>query len=147
MFKPAALALGLLTVLMVVSGSRSFAVVATTTVSTDQIPAKVWGNLHAEKLLPLKQSTSLKKTAIEGKSVKSPTRPPALSREQQENQRIKTACQREFDDRYRFGSNERSVGILDNSSTTKTGSTFGFNSLSSYHQSTYTSDCNFSGKF
>jgi hypothetical protein len=147
MLKFSALALGVFTVLIVAPSSQFAAGASKPTISSDPTQLKVQGNLQAEKLAPLKQSTSLKKMAIEGKSVKSPTRPPALSLEQQESQRIKTACQREFDDRHRFGSNERSIGILDNSSNAKTGSNFGFNSLSSYNQSTYTSDCNFSGKF
>jgi hypothetical protein len=141
MFKPAALALGLLTVLMVVSGSRSSAKAATIIVPTDRVQSRIQGNLYAEKLIPIKQSTSLRKTAIEGTSAQSTNRQPVLSPEQQKSQRIKTACQQEYDDRNRFGSNERSVGIFDNSSNSKTVNNFIFNT------STYTGSCNFSGEF
>lgn len=144
MLKLAALAFGFLTVVTLAKpiGTIIAPSVQSTNFQDYQTKPGTNGKLYAEKLLPIKKSVKLGPTVTKGTSETVPiNRKVELSPENKDRQRIKTACQQEFEDRNRFGSNERSVGVFDNSSNSKNVNNFIFN------KSTYTGNCSFSGEF
>jgi hypothetical protein len=157
MLKFAALALGLLAVVTLAKptlGTRRYAngtIIAPSYKSTsfqiDTTRSDVNGQLHAEKLVPIKKSVKLAPMVIKATSVKVPIdRKVELSAENKERQRIQTACQPEFGNRGQFKSNERAVGMFENSKTENRSNTNanGFTSADSLNNSVNQGSCGFS---
>ncbi len=112
MLKFTMLALGFLTFVTIAPSARS------TIFQIDRTQSDINGQLYAEKLVPIKKSVKLAPTVIKATSKKVPIdRKVELSAESKERQRIQTACQPEFGNPDRFKSNERAVGMFENSPT------------------------------
>ena len=140
MLKFAVLVLGFLTVVTIAPSARS------TNFQNDRTQSDVNGQLHAEKLVPIKKSVKLAPTVMKGTSVPVPIdRKVEMSPENKERQRIKTACQREFDDRNQFKSNERAVGMFENSTTASSSNNFA--NSNNFNSSVNQGSCGFSIPF
>ena len=138
MLKFAVLVLGFLTVVTIAPSARS------TNFQIDRTQSDVNGQLHAEKLVPIKKSVKLAPTIIKATSKKVPIDVNVgLSAETKERQRIQTACQREVDGRR---SNERAVGMFENSKTENSSNpnANGFTSADSLNNSVNQGSCGFS---
>ena len=141
MLKFAALALGFLTVITTAPSARS------TNFQIDRTRSDVNGQLHAEKLVPIKKSVKLAPTIIKATSKKVPIDVNVgLSAETKERQRIQTACQQESGDRNQFKSNERAVGMFENSKTADSSNpnAKGLTSADSLNSSVNQGSCGFS---
>ena len=108
MFKLTSSILGFLIIIAV--PTRSSAAI----LQSQSTPQRINAQLHVQKFTPIKKSLMLRTTVIN----KTPTdSKPELSPATKEIQPMKSVNQRDFDDRNRFGSNERPITILDNSPT------------------------------
>ena len=113
------------------------------TFQTHLKPHRINSELHAQKLVPVKKSSSLRETVIFKTPVTTSSNKKAkLSPENKENQRIKTACQREIETTPRFSSNERLLSISENPNQPNN-----FNGFSNFSKSTSVGDCSFNVKF
>ena len=120
MLKITVLVFGFITTIAIVPAAES-------RIFEHQPQAQTNRRLHAEKLLPLRKSVKLAPTVMKGTSVSVPkNRGVGISAQNKERERIKTACQPQFEVRYVFKSNERPVGILDNSKTTSVNTSSSF---------------------
>ncbi len=121
MLKFAALALGVLTVVTTIAPiarSTEFQLEREARHQGGRTRSNANSQLRAEKLVPIKKSAKLAPTVIKATSRKVPIdRKVELSAENKEIQRIQTACQPEFANRGQFKSNERAVGMFENSPT------------------------------
>jgi hypothetical protein len=137
MLKLVSLTLGLLTLVSIVPSSPA------ATFQTRPELHQIDGKLHVQKLAPIKKSSSLRTTVMFKTPVTTPSNQKGdLSTESKENQRVKTACQKEIESRQPFGSNERPLAVNQNPNKSNNFSGFG-----NFGNSTYTGNCNFTGKF
>ena len=111
MLKIAILAMGLLAVVTIAPNAES------TNFQLDHARSDVNGQLHAEKLVPIKKSVKLAPTIIKATSAKVPTdRKQELSPAYEGPQPVTSTSQREFEDRTWSRPNERPInGIWNNS--------------------------------
>ena len=106
-------------------------------------PHRINSELHVQKLVPVKKSSSLRQTVILKTPVTTSSNKKAkLSPENKENQRIKTACQREIETSSRFSSNERPLGLSQNPNQPNN-----FNAFSNFSNSTPVRNCSFNVNF
>lgn len=152
MLKIAGLAMGLLTVVTIAPNAeaKSFQIERVREASRREARyqggrtrADVNGQLHAEKLIPLKKLGKLSPAVIKGTSVGVlKNRTIELSTQSKERDRIKTACQQQFDKSDPLKSNQRIVGIIDHSRVTPVNTPA--NSVSNFETQ---GGCGFSGSF
>jgi hypothetical protein len=106
MFKLTSLILGFLIVISAPTRSQS------ATLQNQSTPQRINPQLHVQKLIPIKKSLMLRTTVIDKTPADNQPEPSPAAKEAQP---IKSVNQRDFDDRNRFGSNERPITILNNS--------------------------------
>jgi hypothetical protein len=140
MFKLRSLTIGFLTLITIAPSSQA------ATFQTRLKLHQIDGELSAQKLVPLKKSSSLRTTVIFKTPIAAPSNKKVDSSDNRENQRIKTACQREIEARQPFGAiSERPLSVGENPKNSNSSSNF--SSFSTFKSSTYSGNCNFTGKF
>lgn len=120
MLKIAMLAMGLLAVVTIAPNAES------TNFQLNRARSDVNGQLHAEKLVPIKKSVKLAPTIIKATSAKVPIdRKQELSPAYEGPQPVTSVSQQEFKDLNWLRPNERSISIWSNSKDGKGFSGFG----------------------